>query len=68
VLRAGLLAFLGFLADEPTFARVLYVDLPTADPMAAERLAPGLRDPGPAQATSWSGACPLRAQSDGEPG
>ena len=38
VLRAGLLAFLGFLADERAFARVLYVDLPTAGPMASERL------------------------------
>jgi AcrR family transcriptional regulator len=37
-LRAGLLAFLGFLADEPAFARVLYVDLPMAGAMAAERL------------------------------
>jgi hypothetical protein len=39
VLRAGRLAFLEFLADERAFARVLYVDLPTAGPMAAERLA-----------------------------
>jgi len=39
VLRAGFLAFLEFLADERAFARVLYVDLPTAGPMAAERLA-----------------------------
>jgi AcrR family transcriptional regulator len=38
MLRAAFLAFLGFLADEPAFARVLYVDLPTAGPMAAERL------------------------------
>jgi len=38
VLRAAFLAFLGFLADEPTFARALYVDLPTAGPIAAERL------------------------------
>ena len=43
VLRAGLLAFLGFLADEPAFARVLYVDLPTAGPMATERLAEASR-------------------------
>jgi AcrR family transcriptional regulator len=38
VLRAAFLAFLEFLADEPTFARVLYVDLPAAGPVAAERL------------------------------
>jgi AcrR family transcriptional regulator len=39
LLRAGFLAFLEFLADEQAFARVLHVDLPTAGPMAAERLA-----------------------------
>ena len=39
VLRAGFLAFLEFLADERAFAGVLYVDLPAAGPMAAERLA-----------------------------
>jgi AcrR family transcriptional regulator len=38
VLRAAFGAFLGFLADEPAFARVLYVDTPAAGPMAAERL------------------------------
>jgi AcrR family transcriptional regulator len=39
VLRAGFPAFLEFLADEQAFARALYVDLPTAGPIAAERLA-----------------------------
>jgi len=38
VLRAAFLAFLQFLAGEPAYARVLYVDLPTAGPAAAERL------------------------------
>lgn len=38
VLRAAFLAFLAFLADEPAFARVLYVDMPMAGPIAAERL------------------------------
>ena len=38
VLRAGLLGFLQFLADEPAYARVLYVEMPTAGPAAAERL------------------------------
>jgi AcrR family transcriptional regulator len=37
-LRAAFLAYLRFLADEPAFARVMYVDLPMAGPMAAERL------------------------------
>lgn len=38
VLRAGLRAFLGFLADEPAFARVFYIDMPPAGPTAAERV------------------------------
>jgi AcrR family transcriptional regulator len=38
VLRAAFLAFLGFLADQPAYARVLYVDMPAAGPAAAERL------------------------------
>jgi AcrR family transcriptional regulator len=42
-LRATFLAFLGFLADEPAFARVLYVDMPTAGPIAAERFNAGSR-------------------------
>jgi AcrR family transcriptional regulator len=37
-LRAAFHAFLGFLSDEPAFARVLYVDAPAAGPIAAERL------------------------------
>ncbi len=42
-LRATFLAFLGFLADEPAFARVVYVDMPTAGPIAAERFDAGSR-------------------------
>jgi AcrR family transcriptional regulator len=38
VLRAAFLAFLQFLADEPTYARVLYVDALAAGPLAAEGL------------------------------
>ncbi|HLH83848.1 MAG TPA: TetR/AcrR family transcriptional regulator [Trebonia sp.] len=38
VLRAGFRAFLGFLAGEPAFARVFYVDMPAAGPRAVERL------------------------------
>lgn len=38
VLRAGLLGFLRFLADEPAYTRVLFVEMPTAGPAAAERL------------------------------
>lgn len=38
VLRAGCRAFLRFLADEPAFARVFYVDMPAAGPLAVERL------------------------------
>jgi len=37
VLRAGIRAFLGFLADEPAFARVFYIDMPTAGPRAVGR-------------------------------
>jgi AcrR family transcriptional regulator len=37
VLRAGCRAFLEFLVDEPAFARVFYVDMPTAGPRAVER-------------------------------
>jgi AcrR family transcriptional regulator len=43
VLRAAFLAFLGFLADQPAYARVLYVDMPTAGPIAAERLDEAVR-------------------------
>lgn len=38
VLRVGCRAFLGFLADEPAFARVFYIDMPAAGPPAVERL------------------------------
>jgi AcrR family transcriptional regulator len=38
VLRAGLRAFLAFLAEEPAFARVFYVDMPAAGPPVVERL------------------------------
>jgi AcrR family transcriptional regulator len=38
VLRAGCRAFLAFLAEEPEFARVFYVDMPVAGPPAVERL------------------------------
>lgn len=37
-LRAGIRAFLGFLADEPAFARVFYVDMPAAGPAAVARM------------------------------
>jgi AcrR family transcriptional regulator len=41
VLRAGCRAFLGFLADEPAFARVFYIDMPGAGAAAADRLHAG---------------------------
>ncbi|HMD93250.1 MAG TPA: helix-turn-helix domain-containing protein [Trebonia sp.] len=37
-LRAACRAFLGFLADEPKFARVFYVEMPAAGPRAVERI------------------------------
>jgi AcrR family transcriptional regulator len=37
LLRTGIRAFLGFLADEPAFARVFYIDMPAAGPVAVER-------------------------------
>jgi AcrR family transcriptional regulator len=37
VLRAGCRAFLGFLTDEPAFARVFYIEMPAAGPAAAAR-------------------------------
>ena len=37
VLRAGLSGFLQFLADESAYARVLFVEMPTAGPAAVER-------------------------------
>jgi AcrR family transcriptional regulator len=38
VLRVACRAFLEFLAEEPEFARVFYLDLPTAGPRAVARL------------------------------
>lgn len=38
VLRAGCRAFLEFLAEEPAFARVFYVDMPSAGPATVDRL------------------------------
>src|SRR6202035_4816666 len=38
VIRAAYRAFLAFLADEPAFARVFYIDMPAAGPRAAGRL------------------------------
>jgi AcrR family transcriptional regulator len=38
ILRAGCRAVLGFLADEPAFARAFYIDMPAAGPAAVERL------------------------------
>ena len=37
-LRASIAAFLGFLADEPAFARAFYIDMPAAGPRAVQRL------------------------------
>jgi AcrR family transcriptional regulator len=37
-LRAGIRAFLGFLAGEPEFARVFYIDMPAAGPVPVERV------------------------------
>ena len=37
-LRASIAAFLGFLAEEPAFARAFYVDMPAAGPRAIRRL------------------------------
>ena len=37
-LRAGCRAFLGFLADEPAFTRVFYIEMPAAGTHAVERL------------------------------
>jgi AcrR family transcriptional regulator len=38
VIRATYRAFLAFLADEPAFARVFYIDMPAAGPQAVGRL------------------------------
>jgi AcrR family transcriptional regulator len=37
-LRMGCRTFLGFLGDEPAFARVFYIEMPAAGPAAANRL------------------------------
>ena len=37
-LRASIAAFLQFLAEEPTFARVFYVDMPMAGPKAVRQI------------------------------
>jgi AcrR family transcriptional regulator len=37
-LRASIAAFLGFLADEPAFARAFYIDMPATGPRAVQRL------------------------------
>jgi AcrR family transcriptional regulator len=37
-LRAAFHAYLGFLAGEPAFAKVIYLDMPGAGPLAADRL------------------------------
>ena len=37
-LRTGCRAYLCFLADEPAFARVFFIDMPAAGPAAVERL------------------------------
>jgi AcrR family transcriptional regulator len=37
VLRVACREFLGFVAEEPTFARVFYIDMPTAGPRAVAR-------------------------------
>jgi AcrR family transcriptional regulator len=41
-LRASLAAFLGFLAEEPTFARAFYIEMPAAGPRAARQVEAGL--------------------------
>jgi AcrR family transcriptional regulator len=41
VLRAGCRAFLHFLASEPAFARVFYIDMPAAGPHSVQRLHTG---------------------------
>jgi AcrR family transcriptional regulator len=41
-LRAGLAAFLGFLAEEPTFARAFYIEMPAAGPRAVRQIEAGL--------------------------
>ena len=38
ILRAACRAFLAFVAEEPEFARVFYIDMPAAGPRAVQRL------------------------------
>jgi AcrR family transcriptional regulator len=41
-LRASIAAFLGFLAEEPTFARAFYIEMPAAGPRAVRQIEAGL--------------------------
>jgi AcrR family transcriptional regulator len=41
-LRASLAAFLGFLAEEPTFARAFYIEMPAVGPRAVRQIEAGL--------------------------
>jgi AcrR family transcriptional regulator len=41
-LRSSLAAFLGFLAEEPTFARAFYIEMPAAGPRAVRQIEAGL--------------------------
>jgi AcrR family transcriptional regulator len=41
-LRASIAAYLGFLAEEPTFARAFYIEMPAAGPSAARQIEAGL--------------------------
>jgi AcrR family transcriptional regulator len=43
-LRASLAAFLGFLAEEPTFARAFYIEMPAAGPRAVRQIEAGLHN------------------------
>src|SRR5262249_22947908 len=57
VLRAGLAAFLAFLAEEPAFARVFFIDMPAAGPRAVQRLE-AARPPCARVDPVWAGAPP----------
>ncbi len=41
-LRASIAAFLGFLTEEPTFARAFYIEMPAAGPRAVRQIEAGL--------------------------
>jgi AcrR family transcriptional regulator len=41
-LQASIAAFLGFLAEEPTFARAFYIEMPAAGPRGVRQLEAGL--------------------------